>query len=121
MSESGNISGGADGAFYDAGTSLTLQATPPVSIDASSRYRFDHWSGDASGATNPVSVTVSGPTSVTAHYVTQYKLTLTTNPSGVGVGNISGGTNGAFYDAGLFAHTSGDDSRLDRCVEPLPL
>ena len=96
----GNISGGTNGAFYDAGSSLTLQATTPVSIDASSRYRFDHWSGDASGATNPVSVTVSGPTSVTAHYVTQYKLTLTTNPSGVGVGNISGGTNGAFYDAG---------------------
>ena len=43
---------------------------------------------------------VSGTTTVTGNYVTQYKLTLTTNPSGVGVGNISGGTNGAFYDAG---------------------
>src|SRR3989441_5364325 len=65
------------------------------------RWRFDTWSGDATGSSNPVSVTMSAARSVTANYVAQYQLTLAIT-SGVpgGLGNLTGGTSGSFYDAG---------------------
>ena len=96
----GNIGGATDGSWHDAGTTVTLTATTPVPINGTSRYRFDHWSGDASGTTTSVGVLMDAPKSVTADYVVQYKLTLATDPVAVGVSNISGGSNGAFYDAG---------------------
>jgi Divergent InlB B-repeat domain len=104
-----NISGGSNGTFYDAGTVLNLQAATPVAIDASSRYRFDSWSGDATGSSTPVAVTMSAPRSVTANYVVQYKLTLATDPAAVGVSNISGGSNGTFYDAGTVLNLQATD------------
>ncbi|MFB3915173.1 MAG: kelch repeat-containing protein [Terriglobales bacterium] len=68
--------------FYDVNTVVSVSATTPVAIDADSRWRFDHWSGGASGSTNPVSVTMSGPKTVTANYVKQWQLTFT--QSGIG-------------------------------------
>ena len=53
-----------------------------------------------SGSTNPVAVTMNAPKSVTANYATQHKLTLATSPGAVALSNITGGTNGTFYDAG---------------------
>jgi hypothetical protein len=98
---SANISGGTDGTFYDSGTVLSLSATTPVADGTGERWRFDTWSGDASGSTSPVSVTMSAPRSVMANYVAQYQLTLAITlgvPSGLA--NITGGSDGTFYDTG---------------------
>jgi hypothetical protein len=70
-----SISGAADGSWHNAGTVVALTAATPVSIDATSRYRLDHWSGGASGSTNPVSVTMNAPKLMTANYVIQYLVT----------------------------------------------
>ncbi len=46
---------------YLPGTQVQLRATP------SSGYAFDSWSGDASGKTNPVSITMDGSKTVNAY------------------------------------------------------
>lgn len=50
-------------AWYASGSSVTLTATP------NSGYVFSSWSGDASGSTNPVTITMNGPKTVTANFV----------------------------------------------------
>jgi hypothetical protein len=95
--------------FYDDGTSVSISAASPVVIDATSRYRFTHWTGDASGSTNPVSVTMNAAKSVTANYVTQFKLTLLTAPPGLGgAGNPSASpvSTDGFYDNGTAVSVS---------------
>ena len=57
--------------MYDAGTTVTLTATP----DANSQ--FNAWSGDCSGSTNPCSVTMNAAKNVGATFTAQYALVLT--------------------------------------------
>ena len=64
--------------FYDAGTVLSICGGAAVAIDAGSRWRFDELEGRRIRHLNPVSVTMSAARSVTADYVTQFKLTLST-------------------------------------------
>jgi hypothetical protein len=52
------------GTQYTSGT--VVQLTSSVASGASG---FSHWSGDAGGVTNPVSVTMTGNKNVTAHFV----------------------------------------------------
>lgn len=59
---SGSVAASPDQALYEHGSSVQLTATPATG------YHFDGWSGDASGSANPVSVTMDGPRSVTAHF-----------------------------------------------------
>src|SRR6266545_1412647 len=96
-----NITGGTTGTFYDSGTVLSLTAATPVADGAGKQWQFTAWSGDATGSTSPVAVTMSAARSVTATYVVQYQLTLAIT-AGVpgGLGNITGGTTGTFYDSG---------------------
>jgi uncharacterized repeat protein (TIGR02543 family) len=49
---------------YDEGESVTLTATPAAG------YRFDHWSGDASGNTDSITVTMDADMDITANFVT---------------------------------------------------
>jgi len=66
---------------YDTGKAVTITAS------ANSGYRFSGWSGDASGTTNPITITMDSNKSVTANFIRQYTLTIaagtggTTNPS----------------------------------------
>ena len=77
---------------YDSGTSVSLTATPD------SGYTFSSWGGDASGSTNPLSLSVTQDLSVSATFsaiptTTTYTVSVV-NPTG---GSISGaGT----YDSG---------------------
>ncbi len=48
---------------YNAGTSVTLTATP------NNGYTFSGWSGDLSGSTNPATLTMNANKSVTANFV----------------------------------------------------
>ncbi|MCR9288906.1 MAG: S8 family serine peptidase [Bacteroidetes bacterium] len=50
------------GGTYNAGTSLTISATPDAG------YQFDNWSGDLSGSTNPITFTINANMSVTANF-----------------------------------------------------
>jgi len=60
---------------YAAGTIVTLTANPATG------YAFSSWSGDASGSTNPTTVTMNGARSVTANFSQlRYALTLASSP-----------------------------------------
>ena len=50
------------GGSYPAGTVVTLIAVP------SPGYKFDHWSGDVSGTSSTITITVDKNMSVTAHF-----------------------------------------------------
>ena len=50
---------------YDAGTSVTLTATP------SNGWVFSSWSGDASGSSNPLTITVNQNLNITATFTQQ--------------------------------------------------
>ena len=81
----GTVTGGGT---YDAGTDVTVTASPNAG------YRFARWSGDCTGS-GACSVTMSADRSVTAHFTRTWTLTTSASPSGGG--RITGaGT----YDAG---------------------
>jgi hypothetical protein len=61
--------------MYADGAVVTVSATTPVTIDATSRYRFNTWSGDATGS-GSATVTMSANRSVTANYVKQWAVTI---------------------------------------------
>jgi hypothetical protein len=47
---------------YEQGTSVTLLAQPATG------YEFDYWSGGSGGSANPVTISMDGDKSVTAHF-----------------------------------------------------
>jgi uncharacterized repeat protein (TIGR02543 family) len=62
--------------FYDYGDFVKLTAT------AASCYTFTGWSGDASGTTNPLPITMDGHKKITANFQQkQYTLTTSVSPS----------------------------------------
>jgi hypothetical protein len=75
---------------YDDGAQTNLSAIPTEG------YAFDHWSGDASGASNPMNVTMDGDKLVIAHFKAKYQLSVSVSPDGAGTVNPSSGT----YDDG---------------------
>ena len=111
----GSISPNPAGGTYDDGTSVTLTATPD------SGFQFTGWSGDASGTTNPLSITMDADKTITAMFSPiQRTLTLnatngsiSTNPNPVG-GTYDDGTSVALTaspDPGFeFSGWSGDAS-----------
>jgi uncharacterized repeat protein (TIGR02543 family) len=62
----GSISLNPAGGVYDAGTVVTVTATPAPG----SGYNFTGWSGDASGSQNPFPVTMNGNKTITANFST---------------------------------------------------
>jgi len=51
-----------------------------ITATAKTGYRFDHWSGDANGSTNPITVTMNASKNVTANFTRQFLLTVSVNP-----------------------------------------
>ena len=66
--------------WYDNGVVISnIWAT------ANPGYSFSNWSGDIFGTTNPASITINGPKTVTANFTQiQYSLTVNINPPGGG-------------------------------------
>ena len=58
----GTVTATPPGGSYPAGTTVTITAVPAIG------YKFDHWSGDVTGTSSTVAVTVDKNTSVTAHF-----------------------------------------------------
>ena len=76
---SGLVTKVPDKTTYVYGDVVTLTAT------ANAGYTFSNWSGDATGSTNPVTVTMNGNRTVTANFTpNQYTLTVNIAPSGSG-------------------------------------
>ncbi|MEO6499825.1 MAG: choice-of-anchor D domain-containing protein, partial [Mucilaginibacter sp.] len=83
-SGNGTVAKSPDQAGYTAGTGVTLTATP------ASGQQFAGWSGDASGNTNPLTITMDADKSITATFApasSQYTLTVTTSGNGTVVKN----------------------------------
>ena len=74
---SGTVSKDPNQPSYPAGTQVTLTAIPATG------YAFSHWSGDASGTSNPLTVTMDGPKNITANFI-GHPLNVTSAPNGSG-------------------------------------
>ena len=73
---------------YHYGDVVQLTATPVTG------WRFSNWTGDITGSTNPVSITINGNKNVTAHFTqNEYTLTVTT----VGNGSVSRNNSGPYH------------------------
>ena len=81
-SEGGSVD--TSGGSYDSNSSVTITANP------ADGYEFTGWSGDASGSTNPLTVTVNGNKNITANFAT-LKLNLSVTASNGGSVNITDG------------------------------
>ena len=81
VSGSGTLSLNPASGPYLSNSVVTLTATPAAN------WLFDHWTGDANGNQNPISVTMNGPRNVQAVFVAIPFYALTT--SSVGSGTIS--------------------------------
>jgi uncharacterized repeat protein (TIGR02543 family) len=76
---SGTVSLDPQQATYHYGDVVTLTATPALG------WSFANWTGDATGTTSPVEVTITGDTSVIAHFTqNEYTLTVTVDPENSG-------------------------------------
>jgi hypothetical protein len=64
--------------YYSNGTSVQVAAT------ANSGYQFGGFAGDLTGATNPQSVVMSAPRSVTGNFAALTGIVVSTNPPGLG-------------------------------------
>jgi uncharacterized repeat protein (TIGR02543 family) len=92
-SDSGYVSRNPDKSVYNLGEQVILTAA------GNPGYTFSGWSGDGSGATNPVTITIDGNKTVTASF-TQDQYTLGINVSPLGVGSVSRSPDKATYDYG---------------------
>jgi uncharacterized repeat protein (TIGR02543 family) len=82
---SGNVTLNPAGGTYDAGTTAIATATPDAG------YKFTGWSGDLSGATNPVSVLMDKNINVTANFaLITYTLSATASNGDIAM-NPAGG------------------------------
>ena len=96
VSGSGSVTKNPDKASYNQGDQVTLSATP------GGGYSFGSWGGDASGSTNPVTLTMNGNKTVTATFTqapappTQYSLTVNV----VGSGSVTKNPDKPSYNAG---------------------
>jgi len=61
-SGAGTVTKNPDQSSYSPGTSVQLTAHP------GSGHGFDHWSGDATGSSNPVTITMTKDKTVVAHF-----------------------------------------------------
>jgi len=83
-------------------TSYTSGETVQLTANANSGYAFSNWSGDASGSTNPYTITMNGNKSVTANFSTAppSTYTLTVNVSPTGYGSVTKNPDKSSYSSG---------------------
>ena len=88
---SGSVGKSPDQAAYDHGSNVQLTATPATG------WHFTGWSGDASGSTNPLDVTMDGNKNITATFeIDTHTLAVAT----IGNGSVGKSPDQASYDYG---------------------
>lgn len=93
----GSVTKNPDQATYTYNQIVQLTANPTTG------WRFDHWSGNLTGTTNPTTLTMNGNKVVTAHF-TQDTYTLTINV--VGGGTVSKNPDQSTYTYGQVVHVN---------------
>ena len=88
---------------YDDGSVLTLTATPDAG------YEFTGWSGDASGTTNPLDITMDADKTVTANFSPILR-TLTINTANGSVTTSPNPVNGTYDNGTVVTLTATPDS-----------
>jgi uncharacterized repeat protein (TIGR02543 family) len=89
----GSVTANPAGPDYDYGTVVTLTAT------ANTGSTFTGWSGDLSGTTNPITLTMDSDKTITATFeLNQYTLDLST--TGTGAGIVTANPAGPVYEFG---------------------
>ena len=83
-------------ANYTPGDMVTLTATATAKSD----YRFESWSGDVSGSSNPVTIKMKDNKTVTANFKQTIRYTLVVNISPPGAGYVTKTPNQANYAPG---------------------
>jgi uncharacterized repeat protein (TIGR02543 family) len=73
----GNMTPSPPGNWFDSGENV------PLSASAVNGYQFTGWSGSITGTTNPTSINMDQPKSVTAHFGRNVQITIQTNPNGL--------------------------------------
>jgi uncharacterized repeat protein (TIGR02543 family) len=95
----GSVTKVPDQATYEHGTVVGLTAVPAVG------YHFVDWTGDATGSTNPVNVTMDGNKNITANFaINQYAL----NVAVVGTGTVAKSPDQPLYDHGTNVQLTAD-------------
>ena len=88
---------------YNDGAVVALTATPDAG------YQFDGWSGDASGTTNPLNITMDADKTVTATF-SLIQRTLTVNATNGSVTTNPNPTNGTYNNGTIIALTATPDA-----------
>jgi glucose/arabinose dehydrogenase len=99
-SGSGTVSKNPSQATYSSGSSVVLTATPAAG------YRFNAWSGSATGSTNPLTVTMNGNKTITASFVVVQQVSSFTLVNANTDADIQALTNGATLNLATLPTTS---------------
>ncbi len=99
----GSITPNPAGGIYDDGTSVTLTATPD------SGFEFTGWSGDASGTTNPLTITMDADKTITATFA-PIQRTLTLNATNGSVTAAPNPGTGSYDDGSVVTLTATPDA-----------
>jgi len=100
-------------AWEDAGTVAPLTTDALITVGPGSRFRFDHWSGDASGTSPTTTLLMNGPKSATANYLSQHLVTV--NTIGLGFNSTH------IFNGGTLIGTANDFSPLAVYLDDGPL
>jgi uncharacterized repeat protein (TIGR02543 family) len=90
----GDVTSNPSSAVHNAGTVVTLTATPAAG------YLFAGWSGDLTGSTNPTTITMTADKSVTATFALPPPPKYTLSVNVVGFGNVTLSPSGTVHNAG---------------------
>jgi hypothetical protein len=74
------------GGWYIPATDVVLTAPLSLDISSNTRYRFSYWDIDGisqGNGANPITVHMDSNHAATAHYITQYYLTVSTDPTAI--------------------------------------
>ena len=91
---SGTVSKSPNQAAYASGSSVTVTATPAAG------FQFSGWSGDASGTTNPLTVTMTANKSITATFTAAPAVSYTLTTNNTGSGTVARSPDQASYASG---------------------
>jgi uncharacterized repeat protein (TIGR02543 family) len=81
--DSGSVSVDPQEATYHYGDTVTLTASPNTG------WAFTGWSGDATGIENPLEVTITHNTNITANFSDEYSLVVTVDPANSGTVTVA--------------------------------
>jgi uncharacterized repeat protein (TIGR02543 family) len=105
-----NTQGGASASPSASGNIYTAGAVVQLYASASSGYHFTGWSGDVSGAANPITITMNGNKNITANFASGDPnlgtLTVTIQPQAAATAGVTWGFNANDFRASGSSYTT---------------